>query len=239
MINTFKETVSVAWCDNGMVDGKFTEALSVLLLDGEDNGVKVQGILRVQGNQIARQREVVLNLWENQLKTDWLLCLDSDIAVNIPSVKTIINCADKDTHPVVSGVYFISFENEKPLMEPRPSIFYDSIETNLENIHPLPQNQLIPIDCAGLGFILIHKSVIEKLRSHYGDKAIYNESYVHNEDLNKVHFVGEDISFFRKLKEINVPVYAHTGAIVQHMKKFSYDINYYAMYWDNYNKIHK
>ena len=44
-------------------------------------------------------------------------------------------------------------------------------------------------------------------------------------------FVGEDIVFFRKLKEAGVPVHAHTGAIAKHMKRFAYDENFYALYW--------
>ena len=28
-----------------------------------------------------------------------------------------------------------------------------------------------------------------------------------------------------------VDVYAHTGARVKHMKRFAYDDNYYALYW--------
>lgn len=238
MINTEKESIAITWCDNGLVDGKFTEGLCKLLLD-ENKSFNFKDFLRINGNQISRQREVLLNLWENDIKTDWILCVDSDIVLTTSAVETLVNCADKDTHPVVSGVYFISYENEQTLMEPRPSIFMDNGVGQLDNIHPIPMNKLIKIDCAGLGFILIHKGVIEKLRSKYKSQALYSESYSHNKDLKKVEFVGEDISFFRKIKEIGVPVYAHTGANVQHIKRFSYDINYYAMYWDNTNKIHK
>jgi hypothetical protein len=44
-------------------------------------------------------------------------------------------------------------------------------------------------------------------------------------------YVGEDIVFFRKLKEAGVPLYAHTGALVRHMKRFSLDVDYYGLYW--------
>jgi hypothetical protein len=239
MIDGIKETVSVAWCDNGMVDGKFTEMLSMLLLNGEFNNTKIDGVIRVQGNQIGRQRDLILNIWENENKSDWLLCLDSDIVLNFESLKTLFSCADKNECPVITGVYFISYENEKTLMEPRPSIFYDRGVHAIENIHPLPENQLMKIGCGGLGFMMFHRSVLEKLREKYGHQQIYNEEFTNHSDIEKTQFVGEDISFFRKLTELDIPIYAHTGALVQHMKKFSYDINYYAMYWDNINKIHK
>jgi hypothetical protein len=37
--------------------------------------------------------------------------------------------------------------------------------------------------------------------------------------------------FFRYLKKAGVPVHAHTGARVKHMKRFSLDENYYKLYW--------
>ena len=44
-------------------------------------------------------------------------------------------------------------------------------------------------------------------------------------------FIGEDIIFFRKMKASGIPLHAHTGARVKHMKRFSLDYDYYAMYW--------
>jgi hypothetical protein len=33
------------------------------------------------------------------------------------------------------------------------------------------------------------------------------------------------------MKQAGVPLHAHTGARVKHMKRFSLDYDYYAMYW--------
>jgi hypothetical protein len=44
-------------------------------------------------------------------------------------------------------------------------------------------------------------------------------------------FIGEDIQFFMAMKEAGVPLYAHTGAAVQHMKRFAFDIEFYKLYW--------
>jgi hypothetical protein len=44
-------------------------------------------------------------------------------------------------------------------------------------------------------------------------------------------YVGEDIVFFRKMQASGIPSYAHTGALVRHMKRFSLDASYYDMYW--------
>jgi hypothetical protein len=49
-------------------------------------------------------------------------------------------------------------------------------------------------------------------------------------------FIGEDIIFFNRLKEAGVQAYAHTGAIVTHMKTIQYDLDYYALFWSTVKK---
>jgi hypothetical protein len=41
-----------------------------------------------------------------------------------------------------------------------------------------------------------------------------------------------------KMKAAGIPLHAHTGALVKHMKRFSLDYDYYGMYWtmDNIQK---
>jgi hypothetical protein len=33
------------------------------------------------------------------------------------------------------------------------------------------------------------------------------------------------------MKAAGIPLHAHTGALVKHMKRFSVDVDYYSMYW--------
>ena len=65
-----------------------------------------------------------------------------------------------------------------------------------------------------------------KVREVAGEFSVFGEN---QQAADK--FISEDVSFFRKLKQAGVQVYAHTGAQVQHLKTFSFDINYYHMYW--------
>ena len=44
-------------------------------------------------------------------------------------------------------------------------------------------------------------------------------------------FIGEDIQFFMKMKEAGIPLHAHTGATVKHMKRFAFDEEFYKLYW--------
>lgn len=221
------ETLSVAWCDNGMTDGKFTEGLVYTLVTSQARNVRVHNAIRVQGNQIGRQRQALFDMWADQVKTDWILWLDSDIVLTTEVLEKLWEVADKNTHPVVCGIYFISKQNEGTLMQPMPCIFNDKEEHTIQYIHPLPDNEVIQIDMAGMGLALMHKSIVPKLRAVSPDYSLFAEKAEGPDD----KFVSEDIVFFRNMKKAGIPVHAHTGARVKHMKRFSLDENYYKAYW--------
>lgn len=223
------ETVAIGWCDNGTTDGKFTEGLMTALISGGANGMPIHTSMRVQGNQIGRQRQVLFDHWADKLRTDWLLWVDSDIVLNLDAMSKLWKSVDKVSRPVVSGVYFISKENEGSLMRPYPCLFDDVDKYKIAYKHPLPPNQIIKIDNAGFGFVLMHKSIIPKLREANPGKGMFLETGDGDDD----HFVGEDIIFFRRMRAAGIPLHAHTGALVKHMKRFSLDIDYYSLYWSH------
>lgn len=221
-----KGSVALAWCDNGMVDGKFAEGMVALGLQAPANNIQITHSIRVAGNQIGRQRQSLFDYWADQLKTDWILWVDSDIVVDIQKVAELFEAAHPIDRPIVSGVYFISKQAEGTLGNPFPALFTEVTETSIRHVHPLPQDELIKIDSAGMGFVLMHKSIIPKLRAAFPNQSLFAEI----ENLGD-RYVGEDIVFFQKVKKAGIPVYAWTGALVKHMKRFAFDMDYYAMYW--------
>jgi len=223
-----QETVAIGWCDNGTTDGKFTEGLMTAVIAGPGNGMPIHTSIRVQGNQIGRQRQVLFDHWADKMKTDWLLWVDSDIVLTLDAMAKLWKTADKVARPVVSGVYFISKQPEGSLMRPFPALFNNVSEFQISYLHPLPDNEVVQIDQAGFGFVMMHKSIITKMREKHGNVSFFTETAASNDD---DHFVGEDIIFFRKMKEAGVPLHAHTGALVKHIKRFSLDFDYYALYW--------
>jgi hypothetical protein len=223
------DTVAIGWCDNGTTDGKFTEGLTTAILAGPQNGMIINTSIRVQGNQIGRQRQVLFDHWADKIKTDWLLWVDSDIVLNLDAMKLLWQTADKINRPVVSGVYFISKENEGTLMRPFPVLFDNITEFQIKYHHPLPENQVLKVDCAGFGFVLMHKSIVPKMREAHPGKGMFMETGDGQDD----HFIGEDIIFFRRMQKAGIPLHAHTGALVKHIKRFSLDYDYYALYWAN------
>ncbi len=222
------ETVAIGWCDNGTVDGKFTEGLIETVLTSPLSGMKITSTIRVEGNQIGRQRNVLFNCWEKDVKTDWLLCIDSDIRMTVPILKKLWDAADSKLFPVVSGTYFIAKDLDGSLMVPFPALFVEHSENTVAYVHPLPENQVITCDYAGMGLVLLHKSIIPILRDKYPDQHLFAEKYLDNNE-----FISEDIVFFKNLKSVGIQLVAHTGAIPMHIKRFQLNEDYYKLYWNS------
>ena len=216
----------LAWCDNGTTDGKFTEGIAYTLIT---RPIPIASAMRVQGNQIGRQRQNALEHWYDKTDFDWVLWVDSDIQLTDAALKLVWESADPIDRPVVTGTYFISKENERSLMAPYPAVFnwVEEDEFKIAYVHPLPVNALIKVGTAGFGFVLMHRNAVAQMRKVHGATTYFNETGVGEE------FVSEDINFFRLMAKAGVPLYTHTGALVKHMKRFALDIEYYKFFWNN------
>ena len=224
------ETVLLGWCDSGTTDGKFTEGLVGVFVSGPSNKIKLTSAIRVEGNQIGRQRQILFDHWADNVKTDWLLWVDSDIKIDVQILKKLWEVADSKERPIISGTYFVSKETDGSLMIPLPVLFNDveGDEFKVSYCHPLPANVLLKCDSAGMGLVLMHKSIVSKLRKEYPKQSLFAE-----QEGVGAEYISEDVSFFRKVKKVGIPLYAHTGAIATHIKRFNLDLEYYNLYWNN------
>jgi hypothetical protein len=216
-----KDTLAIAWCDNGMVDGKFMQGVTDVMLH---SGVEVATTLRSQGNQIARQRDKVINYWYDNNKSNWLLWVDSDVVISPDTFKLLWDNRDVEKRPILSGVYFTTDQPEETLMTPMPTLFdfvVNDEQIGVKRIHPLPKNKLVKIGAAGMGFVLMHRSVVDRIRKAIPEGPLFSD-IGHGKN-----FLGEDIYFFALCDKAEIPVWAHTAATVPHMKRFSFDVNYY------------
>ena len=223
---TMQETVSIAWCDNGMVDGKFMQGITDVMLK---SGITFNSTLRSHGNQIARQRQVIIDHWYEKSKSDWLLWVDSDVIISPETFRLLWDNKDVKERPLISGVYFTTDNPEEPLMIPMPTVYSFTNKGDgtfgLSRVHPLPENELIKADAAGFGFILMHRSIVEKV------KAVAPDGQMFMEMGRGTKFIGEDIFFFMLCDRAEVPLYCHTGALAPHMKRFSFDEHYYNAFF--------
>jgi hypothetical protein len=221
-----KDSVAIVWCDNGMVDGKFMQGVTDVMLK---SGVEFATSLRSQGNQIARQRQTVIDYWYDKTDYEWLLWVDSDVVISPEKFKLLWDNKDAEKRPLITGVYFTTDNPEEPLMIPMPTVFSfvngGDGNLGLTRVHPLPVNELIKVDAAGMGFVLMHRSIVPKVREVSPENQLFMEMG------RGTKFIGEDIFFFALCDKAEVPLYCHTGALAPHMKRFSFDEHYYNAFF--------
>jgi hypothetical protein len=198
----------LAWCDNSTVEGPFAESLVMLTTQQE---IPISAILRVQGNQIGRQRQQVVDFIVAHPEIDGIFWIDSDISMKFSDFEKLYSSIDIEKSPIVTGVYYILKENGFP----KPAIFnFDKDEEFIIHyIHDFEEDSLIPVEAAGFGFLFMHRSVIDKMVNLYNGMPLFNETGVGEQ------FVSEDIRFFKLLKNAEIPFFCHTGSTPEHIKK--------------------
>ena len=230
MAHNPEEKIYIAWCDNGMADGYFVEGLVNTLIKSQSNGgIQFAGFARAQGIQIAKQRQGIMEAWKDST-VDWMLLVDSEVVITPQIIYDMWEVADKDKAPVLSGVYFTFWRPEgTSVPTPVPTIFNVDEKGVSTPVHPLPENQLIEVGYIGMGLVLIHRSIFEKL------DPLFNGLYFDESMRPGGIFMSEDGSFCAKLRAAEIPILVHTGIIAQHMKRFAVDQHYYNAYWTKLN----
>ena len=218
------KNVLIGWCDNGTVESRFMDGILSLYMAKERGELKDINLnaTHTMGNQIFLQRQQMIEGWE-KTGIEWFLSVDTDVVITPDHFQKLLAIADENTAPVVTGVYFVSPNPNDPLMTPYPCVFRQ-VGKGFLPIHPLPINQKIQVDAAGMGLVLMHKSILPKLKEKYTDGVLFDTALGDNSK-------GEDLSFFLKLKDVGIPVYTHTGVIGKHMKRFCVDESYYSLWW--------
>lgn len=208
-----------------MTDGLFTQKLTELVLNGEAFGIPIGAIARTCGNQLSRQRMDLVANWYNANTHEWLLSIDSDIVVELQTVKDLWQIADKNSNPIVSGIYYLFLKDKEGKIPPASSSVFRTHNdfASVESIDIEKEEDVFQADAAGFGLLLIHRSVITKLIEKFG-----NNTNFFQEKTN----LGEDMAFFKNAKDCNIPLTVCKKATVQHMKRFSLGFEYFNLQKD-------
>jgi hypothetical protein len=110
-------------------------------------------------------------------------------------------------------------------MVPMPTVFKFMDDGDggfgLARVHPLPKDKLIQVGAAGMGYVLMHRSVVDRIRKELPDAQFFMDMGRGDK------FIGEDIYFFAICEKAGVPLWCDTSVTAPHMKRFSFDEHYY------------
>jgi hypothetical protein len=209
-------TICIGWVSPGNVENIFCKSLSTVILQ---NPEIITDIVTVDGNVLTVVRNVLIDTFLKNTNTEWLLMIDSDVGFSSKDIHELLEVANQEKAKVVSGVLFLQRAAwDSPVLEPGIVKFVD--EHNIETIWNFKKESTFEIDGGSLGFVLVHRDVLLDMNDERSFPWFFQ-----NEE-NQV-WQGEDITFFRRVKEKGYKVFATSKTNLHHVKKFALNKNMY------------
>jgi hypothetical protein len=153
-------------------------------------------------------------------EADWLWWVDSDMGFAPDTVDRLLAAADPTDRPVVGGLCFAYKEAGPDGMggarcAPRPTLFdwvAEDGKAGFKGRTTYPVNDLVRVDGTGSACLLVHRSVLERIRDQFGP-VWYNRAQAPGGG-----WISEDLSFCMRVGALGLPVFVHTGVRTSHAK---------------------
>ena len=209
--------VTIGSCDPGSVNGSFAYRLIQL---AQARSSRLGPFVRIKGSGLlSKQRNRVVKQFLDNTDSDWLLMLDSDEQLTVPAFDALIDTAHDKDRPIVAGLVFAGFGVPgKPYPKPVPAIFQDS-DNGFLPLYKYDKNAVFEIDAAGTGCLLVHRSVLEKMREVADPNQGKDWCWFWDGPV-KGEWIGEDLLFCRRAKALGFTIHVNTAAILPHQKSF-------------------
>lgn len=221
--------VSIGSCDPGTVNGSFAYRLIQL---AQARSARLGPFVRVKGSGLlSKQRNRVVKQFLDGTKSDWLLLIDSDEQLTLEAFDKLLETAHDKERPVVAGLVFAGFGVEGAAYpKPVPAIFQDAPEGFLP-LYKYDKDSVFEIDAAGTGCLLIHRSVLEKMRETADKNQGTDWCWFWDGPVDG-NWIGEDLLFCRRIRALGFPIYVNTGAILPHQKSYWLDERHHQLWKD-------
>ena len=170
----------------------------------------------------TRSRNVVVKTYLETTEAEWLLLIDSDERLTLETWFKLLETAHHKERPIVSGLVFAAFFDGDDALRPVPTIYRMNETNGLQPIDDYPQNEVIEVDAAGTGCLLIHRSVLLEMQKQATTNQGKDWAWFVEGAIEGTYF-GEDLLFSKRLKSLGYKIHAHTGAILPHQKQFWLD----------------
>lgn len=223
--------IAIGYISPGQVATRFMDSYVDLVLT--DTRITAR-ISLVSGPRISAARnDVVRTFLTLPSKPQWLLMLDSDMSFNSDITEKLLQVANEKTSPVVGGLCFGGGRVGTPF----PTLYRMVDPTKrkgkvTEVIENYPKDALCKVDATGAACLFIHRDVLVQMKDKFSTMGDGHEN-PHpwfQETVYKGHEYGEDWTFCMRLKQMNIPLYVHTGIKLGHVKTQLYDEEFYMDY---------
>lgn len=208
------DSAVVGYVHGGTVRAEFAASLLAVCMEGK---TPVTQVLAVgSGPNISTARNIVCRQFLGQDDAAWLFMCDTDMWFGRDTIDRLLEAADPAERPV-TGALCYSVNTDNGGGEPYPTM-YELTDRDGDlcfvRYKSWPEGAVIRVSATGAAALLIHRSVLERVAKHAGDRAApwFRESQT------RTALMGEDLTFCLRAWAAGIPVHVHTGVKVGHMK---------------------
>lgn len=223
--------IVLGYISPGQVATRFMD--SVMDLVTADSRISGR-ISNISGPRIATARnDVVRSFLSMPSKPQWLLMLDSDMSFDTEIVEKFLQASHEKLRPVVGALCFgggrvgTPFPTLYRMIDPAKS--KGKVTEVIENY---PKDALCKVDATGAACLFIHRDLLMQMYDKFSTMpdGHPNPHPWFAETIYKGQEYGEDWTFCMRLKQMEVPLYVHTGIKLGHVKSHLYDEDFYNFY---------
>jgi cephalosporin hydroxylase len=178
--------------------------------------------MRSTSGRIVQSRNFTVKLFLEKLTAEWLMWIDTDMGFEADAIHRLLDVADPHDRPVVGGLCFATYAQEHDGHGGHrytivPTMYNMGVKASTGDgtfcfYGPYPQDSVVRVAGTGGAFVLIHRSVLERVRDEFGP-TWYGELLDADGDI-----VGEDLSFCLRVNHLDGSVHVHTGVKTTHHK---------------------
>jgi hypothetical protein len=219
--------VQVAYLHPHLVSHSWHESMMRLVAHDAANHARVVAtggpfMIRCDSGHLVESRNLAVQRFLDETAHEWLFFVDTDMGFLPDTVDRLVEAADPVDRPIVGALCFGLREvvydgyGGRRVM-PVPTILMPARtpegHIGFANQWEYPADTLIQVGATGAACLLIHRSVLEKLRAAHGDRWFDQSRYGDGQ------VVSEDLSFCARAGSAGFPVHVHTGIKTTHHKQ--------------------
>lgn len=193
----------------GIVHANFATSLVDTVKFLNEHGIETVIQLMTSGTLLVAERNRLINFFLNSDATH-MLCIDSDMGWHSQTVKEFIDFDEE----FIAGVYLTKNGKE----------FKCKPKFNSDHSIVRSEKNLIEMENVGAGFMLLKRSVIEKMIEKFPELAfrseipLFEKGYCFfNTEIWDGRFWGEDYVFCRRAREAGVRIWVDPMVELDHM----------------------
>lgn len=171
--------------------------------------------------QLVETRNDITKYFLDKTDIPWLWFVDTDMGFEDDTLDRLIAAADPKERPFIGALCFGQRKSEDDFdlqaftNQCFPTMYHweeHDDKVGFRTMVKYPPDALVEVGATGAACFIVHRSVLEQIREHYGD--VWFDRIKHPKG---AHF-SEDLSFCIRVAGVDAPVYVHTGIKTSHDK---------------------